>query len=106
MNQLDYTIANSNNIVVKTRLESIIDKMNKQDKPNELLLSQFKDSLRRLNDSYLWYNQTKELSLVTSKRNRDLESLLISQKVYIMDLEKEVKELREQNNKLKINIEL
>ena len=106
MNQLDYTIANSNNIVVKTRLELIIDKMNKQDKPNELLLSQFKDSLSRLNDSYLWYNQTKELSLVTSKRNRDLESLLISQKVYIMDLEKEVKELREQNNKLKENIGL
>ena len=105
MNQLEYTIANSNNIVVKTRLELIIDKMNKQDKPNELLLSQFKDSLSRLNDSYLWYNQTKELSLVTSKRNRDLESLLISQKVYIMDLEKEVKELREQNNKLKENIE-
>ena len=106
MKQLDYKIAISNNIVVKTSLELIIDKMNKQDKPNELLLSQFKDSLSRLNDSYLWYNQTKELSLVTSKRNRDLESLLISQKVYIMDLEKEVKELREQNNKLKENIGL
>ena len=106
MNPLEYTIANSNNIVVKTRLETIIDKMNKQDKPNELLLSQFKDSLSRLNDSYLWYNQTKELSLDTSKRNRDLESLLISQKVYIMDLEKEVKELREQNDKLKENIGL
>ena len=106
MNHLDYTIANSNNIVVKTRLETIIDKMNKQDKPNELLLSQFKDSLSRLNDSYLWYNQTKDFAFSTSRRNRDLESLLISQKVYIMDLEKEVKELREQNDKLKINIGL
>lgn len=106
MNHLDYTIANSNNIVVKTRLETIIDKMNKQVKPNESLLSQFKDSLSRLNQSYLWYNQTRELSFITAKRNRDLESILMSQKVYIMDLESKNIELEKQNEQLKINLEI
>jgi hypothetical protein len=106
MNPLDYTIANSNNIIVKTRIETIIYKMNKQDKPNKTLLNEFKDSLSRLNESYLWYNQTKEKSFITDARNRDLESILMSQKVYIMDLESKIKELEKQNEQLKINLEI
>jgi hypothetical protein len=106
MNPLDYTIANSNNIIVKTRIETIIYKMNKQDKPNKTLLNEFKDSLSRLNESYLWYNQTRERTLITDARNRDLESILMSQKVYIMDLESKIKELEKQNEQLKINIKI
>ena len=106
MNPLDYTIANSNNIIVKTRIETIIYKMNKQDKPNKTLLNEFKDSLSRLNESYLWYNQTRERTLITDARNRDLESILMSQKVYIMDLEGKIKELEKQNEQLKINLEI
>lgn len=106
MNPLDYTIANSNNIIVKTRIETIIYKMNQQDKPNKTLLNEFKDSLSRLNESYLWYNQTKEKSFITDARNRDLESILMSQKVYIMDLESKIKELEKQNEQLKINLEI
>ena len=71
MNQLDYTIANSNNIVVKTRLESIIDKMNKQDKPNELLLSQFTGSrfigLTSSCSYSLSKNRLKMLTMMKSK---------------------------------------
>lgn len=106
MNHLDYTLANSNNIVVKTRIETIIYKMNKQDQPNKTLLNEFKDSLSRLNESYLWYNQTRERTLITDARNRDLESILMSQKVYIMDLEGKIKELEKQNEQLKINLEI
>ena len=48
----------------------------------------------------------KELSFITAKRNRDLESILMSQKVYIMDLESKNIELEKQNEQLKINIEI
>lgn len=90
MNFIDYTICSSNLLVIKSRLELLLDKMSKQVNPNQQIIKEFNDSINRVNESYLWFNETKELAFSVNNRNKQLENLLLDFKSYIVDLKKEV----------------
>ena len=94
MNLLDYSICSSNLTIVKKHLDELIIKMVNQKNPNIGMVDRFKNHINRLNESFMWFNETKENSSIIEKRNRDLEGFLISQKAYIIDLEKDNKELK------------
>ena len=97
MNQLDYIICNSNLMLVKDTLEKMSSKLLKQPKINKPLLNELKADRERLDESYLYFNQTKEIAFSVNNKNKQLESLILDARVYIIDLKKENKELKAKN---------
>lgn len=97
MNQLDYIICNSNLMLVKDTLDKLTSKLLKSDKVNKPLVNELKADRERLNDSYLYFNQTKEIAFSVNNKNKQLESLILDARVYILDLKKENKELKTKN---------
>ena len=61
------------------------------------MVNELKADRERLNDSYLYFNQTKEIAFSVNNKNKQLESLILDARVYIVDLKKENKELKEKN---------
>ena len=97
MRQLDYIICNSNLMLVKDTLDKLTSKLLKSDKVNKPLVNELKADRERLNDSYLYFNQTKEIAFSVNNKNKQLESLILDARVYIIDLKKENKELKAKN---------
>ncbi len=97
MNQLDYIICNSNLMLVKDTLDKLTSKLLKSDKVNKPLVNELKADRERLDESYLYFNQTKEIAFSVNNKNKQLESLILDARVYIIDLKKENKELKAKN---------
>jgi len=97
MNQLDYIICNSNLMLVKDTLDKLTSKLLKSDKVNKPLVNELKADRERLDESYLYFNQTKEIAFSVNNKNKQLESLILDARVYIIDLKKENKELKTKN---------
>lgn len=106
MNTLNGIVANNNLMIVKDGLEKMLSKLLKQSNPNQPLIKQIKDDIERLNESYLYLGEVKEELNVTSKRNKYLESMLISNVAYTKDLKIENLERFKQLEQLKKNLEL
>lgn len=94
MNHLESIICNNNLFLVKDTLEKMCSKLLKSTKVNQPLVNELKADIERLNDSYLYFNKTKENALSVNNTNKRLDSLIFDARVYIMDLKKENKELK------------
>ena len=84
-------LTNSMNVLMARNelyLDKIVDKTNKTFK--ELTHSQLV-----LQDALLHFQELKMENMVLKSRNRDIESLLGSFKLYTMDLKKELKTVKE-----------
>jgi len=106
MNTLDGIIANNNIMVVKDGLEKMSSKLLKQTNPNKPLLKQIQSDIERLDSLYLYVGELKESDFINQKRNKYLESILISNTAYTKDLKNKVKELEKQLADLKENLEI
>ncbi len=84
-------------MLVKDTLDKLTSKLLKSDKVNKPLVNELKADRERLNDSYLYFNQTKEIAFSVNNKNKQLESLILDARVYIIDLKKENKELKAKN---------
>jgi len=84
-------------MLVKDTLEKMSSKLLKQPKINKPLLNELKADRERLDESYLYFNQTKEIAFSVNNKNKQLESLILDARVYIIDLKKENKELKAKN---------
>lgn len=104
MNHLEGIQQNNNILVVKDGLEKMAHKLIKNDHPNKVLIKQIEGDIDRLDDLYLNLNETKENNKTLSKRNHYLESMLISNVAYTRDLKNKVKDLEQQLEELKFNI--
>ena len=94
MRHLESIICNNNLFLVKDTLEKMCSKLLKSTKVNQPLVNELKADIERLNDSYLYFNKTKENALSINNTNKRLDSLVFDARVYIMDLKKENKELK------------
>ena len=94
MRHLESIICNNNLFLVKDTLEKMCSKLLKSTKVNQPLVNELKADIERLNDSYLYFNKTKENALSINNTNKRLDSLIFDARVYIMDLKKENKELK------------
>ena len=92
MIHLESIICNNNLFLVKDTLEKMCSKLLKSTKVNQPLVNELKADIERLNDSYLYFNKTKENALSINNTNKRLDSLVFDARVYIMDLKKENKE--------------
>ena len=84
-------LTNSINVLMARNelyLDKIVDKTNGTFK--ELTHSQL-----MLEDALLHFQELKMENMVLKSRNRDLESLMGSFKLYVMDLKKELKQLKD-----------
>lgn len=106
MNTLDGIIANNNIMVVKDGLEQMSYKLLKQPNPNKPLLKQIESDTERLDSLYLYVAKLKESDFINQKRNKYLESILISNTAYTKDLKNKVKDLEKQLSDLKENLEI
>ena len=104
MNQLDGIIANNDLMLVKDTLDKLRFKLLKQDLPNKTLIKQLQDDTDRLESVYVLLNEIKQDNQITNRRNRDIESLLLSNMMWNKDLEKRNIDLEKQlkeNKKIK-----
>lgn len=84
-------------MLVKDTLDKLTSKLLKSDKVNKPLVNELKADRERLDESYLYFNQTKEIAFSVNNKNKQLESLILDARVYIVDLKKENKELKAKN---------
>ena len=105
MNQLDGIIANNDLMLVKDTLDKLRFKLLKQDLPNKTLIKQLQDDTDRLESVYVLLNEIKQDNQITNRRNRDIESLLLSNMMWNKDLEKRNNDLEKQLKELKVNLE-
>lgn len=104
MNHLEGIQANNNILIVKDGLEKMSSKLLKQTNLNKPLIKQIEGDCERLNDVFMFLNETKENNKALSQRNKYLESMLISNVAYTRDLKNKVKDLEQQLREVKLNI--
>ena len=79
--------------VIKIRNEQYLDKI--KDKTINTF-KELKDSNNRLDDCLLNFHEQQLENMMLKSRNRDLESLMSSYKLWSRDLQKEIQQLKNQ----------